>query len=169
MKSRLLSAAQMEAASKEIITPSYLCPVCGLAHKSLEGAQACAVANEQPAAKPGDIVVIGHGYSWRDGLDDWLYDDEGYKFHGKKTLRFWFVITDVTQKDHGRPFFGERGAHGLAYHVQTLGLFNGMDGGSGGWTTISTHIPFEKPDREPPASVVEASKAMIGRRFTNLL
>lgn len=169
MTTQFLSVAEIAAASTSIIKPTYLCPVCGLAHDSAEGAAACASTTEEPVAKPGDLVVIGNGYAWRDGLDEWLYDNNGYKFHGESTLRFWFVITDVTQKKPCHPFTGDRDAHRLAYHVQTLGLHNGREDGYSGWTTVGTHVAFKKPDREPPASVVEASKAMVGRRFKHLL
>jgi len=166
---KLLTPAQMIDAAKPIIQPAYLCPVCGKAHDTRSEALSCALTSERPVAEPGDLVVIANGYGWRDGLDDWLYDEEGYEFHGKKTLRFWFVVTDVTQKVPALPHTGDDQAHRLAYHVQTLGLHNGMKDGLYGWTAVRTHISFTKPKRKPPASVVEAAKKMVGRRFDRLL
>lgn len=166
----LLTPEQLtEAASMVCIKPIYLCPICGKAHNTSADAFVCSQRNEQPVAKPGDIVVIENGYGWHDGHDSWVYDEKGYKFHGKPTLRFWFVITDVTQKRPALEHRGDSDAHRLAYHVQTLGLFNGMEGGRGGWTCVGTHIGFKKPSRKPPASVVEAARGMVGRRFSNLL
>lgn len=170
MTESLLTPAQMsEHYTLGQIAVACLCPVCGKAYTTVREALACSTHNEQPVAKPGDIVIIDQGYTWFDGDPAWVVDDKGYEFHGKKTLRFWFVITDVTQKAPRRLFHGDRDAHRVRYHVQTLAIKNGMDEGRRGWTCIGTHIGFVKPDRDPPASVVKAARGMVGRRFDNLL
>lgn len=151
-KSKLLTPAQMIDVAKSIIQPTYLCPVCGKAYDNHSEALSCALTSERPVAEPGDLVVISNGYGWHDGLNDWIYDEDGYEFHDKKTLRFWFVVTDVTQKQSAVPCRGSDHAHRLAYHVQTLGLRNGREGGYSGWTAVRTHISFTKPKRKPPAS-----------------
>lgn len=155
----------------KVIKPVFVCPVCGKHHPDQTALQACMASTEKPVAQPGDIVVINEGYTWRDGEDDWLYDDKGGIFHGKPMMRFWYVITAVTQRDFAVRTGpnGDPDAHRLIYHVQTMGLRNGMPQGRGGWTHPETHTRFTTPDRQPPQSVIDASKEMIGRTFNHLL
>lgn len=162
----------------QVAEPVFICPICFRHHATRDLLQACMASTEKPAARVGDIVAIGNCYSWHDGDKDWVCDNDGYEFHSKKTLRFWYVITAITQyngaqrRRHDAGPEGDRQAHQLVYHVQTLGLFNGQEGGHHGWTRPGSHIGWNKPDQpksQPPASVIEASKAMIGRTFDNLL
>jgi len=176
-----LTLAQLQGYATPVfaqsIKPVFICPICGKHHANRTSLQDCMASTEQPLASVGDIVAIGGGYSWHDGDKDWVCDNDGYKFHGKKTLRFWYVITAITQyggsaRIHNTGPEGDRQAHQLVYHVQTLGLFHGHEDGQHGWTRPGSHIGWNKPDqpkRPPPASVIEASKAMIGRTFSNLL
>lgn len=175
-----LTLAELQAyahpALAKSVKPVSICPICGKHHSSRTALQACMASTEKPAAQIGDIVAIGEGYKWHDGDKDWVCDNNGYEFHKEKTLRLWFVITAITQyignQRHNAGPNGDRQAHQLVYHVQTLGLFNGHEGGHHGWTRPGSHIGWNKPSQPkspPPASVIEASKAMIGRTFDNLL
>lgn len=171
----LLTATQLRGythpALAKVIKPVFVCPVCGKHHPNRVALQACMASSEKPVAKAGDIVVINEGYTWRDGADDWLYDDQGGIFRGSRMMRFWYVITAVTQRHHERHTGpdGDPDAHRIIYHVQTMGLRNGMPQGRGGWTHPKTHTRFTTPNRQPPQSVIDASKEMIGRTFDNLL
>lgn len=173
--SRLLTATQLQGYSHpalaKVVKPVFVCPICGKHHPDRIALQACMASSEKPVAKAGDIVVISNGFTWRDGQDDWLYDQRGGKFHDKPMVRFWYVITAVTQRHSSRRSGpdGDQDAHRIIYHVQTLGLFNGMSEGHHGWTHPKTHTSFIKPDRLPPQSVIDSSKKMVGRVFDNLL
>lgn len=167
----MLTIDQIAALASAPIAPVYLCPVCKKHHPSESAAALCAASTEQPIAKVGDLVVLGNGFSWHDGLKDWVYDANGYPFHGNKTLRFWYVITAITQypnrRDPGPE--GDRSLHQLVYHMRTLGLFNGQEGGHSGWTRMRSHIPWTKGDRPPPQSVIDEAAKHVGKIFDNLL
>lgn len=169
----MLTLEQIAALSATPIEPVYLCPVCLKHHTSAEAAAECVKTTEQPVAKPGDLVVIGNGYAWYNGPEDWLYDKNGYKFHGRETLRFWFVVTAVTQyPSRGFPCKeGDSQLHKLVYHVQTLGILDSgpLAEGLRGWTLLKSHIPWTLPDRDPPQSVIDAAAKMVGQTFSNLL
>jgi hypothetical protein len=166
----ILQAYACEGAS-DMVNPVLICPVCGRHHAAYPLLKACMQSTEKPAAQVGDIVMIENGYGWFDGDEAWVYGRNGYKFHQKPTLQFWFVVTAITgyagHRSH-RPE-GEPDLHRLSYHVQTLAIKNGQSGGMGGWTTMTRHIPFKTATRKPPEAVVEASRGMIGRTFNNLL
>jgi len=154
------------------VKPVYICPVCKTSYKSEATAVKCATRTDmlKPIAAVGEIVCMELGYGWTDGEPAWLIDNKGYKFHDKHTLRFWFVVTAITQRiSHERDEIADVGCHGIIYHVQTLAVKNGHPIGKSGWTTPDGHHGFKKIDIQPPAEVVEQSKALIGQVFGHLL
>jgi hypothetical protein len=75
---------------------AWQCEVCGTSYTSAALALDCERQRKNtPKYQPGDVIVIAHGYSWRDGDDDWFLDAKGYKFHDQHTLRFLYVVTRV--------------------------------------------------------------------------
>lgn len=172
--SKLLTIAELNSIRDDTtsIAPVYVCPICKTPYKSEATALKCATRSDlsKPIAAAGDIVCMELGYGWHDGNPAWLIDGKGYKFHDKHTLRFWFVVTAVTQRaSHEPDSRPDVTRHQIVYHVQTLAVKNGHAVGLCGWTTPDGHHGFKKIDVQPPAEVVGQSKVLVGQVFSRLL
>lgn len=145
----------------------YRCPTCNKEHPTEALAHACYESTPKPTLKVGDIVIIRQGYMWNDGLDHWVVGGHGRvsPIQGAESLAFYFVITSIDAGDSDQCHWD---MHRNLYSVQTLGLKNGMPEGRGGWNPRQGHCPMELVEN-PPAQVVEESKALIGNKFYNLL
>lgn len=166
--------------------PVYFCPVCSSAYDDAAEAGECEESTKKfPAPYAvGDIVTEPAKYpryGWHDGLDHWVAKYEhpdasqaktnsnGRDWRGSR--HFYWVVTAVgTYADthRRRPFEGYAGDHKPIYWVRTLAIKNGMPGGRGGWTSHDGHWKFDRV-KNPPALVLEESRALIGFREDYLL
>lgn len=148
--------------------PIYRCTICETEYPTVEAARACYDSTPQPRFEVGDIVTFpGELYRWNDGLDHWVIGGEGraHVTADSKPLLFYYVVTSV---DVGNTRQSQHDRHRPLYSVKTRAMENGMKGGRGGWNSIVGHLRMELVDN-PPAQVVEESKAFIGEIYTNLI
>lgn len=149
----------------------YFCPVCCTAYESFSEATACALTVKPLPFSVGDIVTTNHAaYGWHDGLDHWVKPYKAGRAadpHGVR--RFYYVVTAIgtyNEVEGRRPFHDAHpNGHDPVFWVRTLAM---RESYAGGWTTQDTHVPMSRVI-DPPALVVEESRALIGWREKHLL
>lgn len=142
----------------------YQCEFCGAIDADRKKVEACeAEGREAPIVAVGDVVTIKSGYRWFDGDRAWIVNPDvvlgGNKSHGNCfdsccCYQFYYVVTAIEPD--------KRDGHKIRYHVRTLAV-----GQERGWTG-SGHRPPRKV-ADPPTKVVEASLALIGETYEQLL
>lgn len=167
----------------------YICRFCGEEYDNESAADKCeAQGVDEAIVQVGDIVTLGKGFGWYDGDERWVTNPEvRMNMHGtglsshqvppKKPcpkrssncfdscccFEFYYVVTRIdTSQDHSSD-----PGHRCRYHVETLAM-SGKNGYRGPGYTFNEghHLPVLV--KNPPAIVVEQSKALIGHKAKHL-
>lgn len=159
-------------------TPIYLCPVCRTAYASAAAAEECAsmpTGQDALAVKPGDFVVAFEGYGWAKD-HDWVSPVEGYKFQGRKTLTFFFMVMSITHDSRRAGFLFEdnRAAHRPILHLVTGAANTSSDGEMkglrAGWTPAHGHRHIQAVNQDiVPQKLRDAVAHLIGKTAPGLL
>jgi len=155
----------------------YQCEICDKRFPSVIQAESCeARGRDEARFQMGDIVFGSAAFGWFDGDEAWV-SNPGVRFNGAQSplkpcpkkqgncfdacccFRFYYVVTRVDADD--------RDPHRTRYHIATDAM-TGMKGYRGGCTYNRYHVPLKRVDN-PPAYVVEASKALLGMKFDHII
>jgi hypothetical protein len=148
----------------------YQCEICEGRFPTGVQAAACERVGFTPLHQVGEIVFAKGGFGWYDGQENWISNPgvsrEGECPNGNSNcfedcccFRFYYVITFI-DKD-------ERDGHRPRYHVATMAM-TGKQGYRGGYTYDTGH-EYIKVIKNPPATVLEESKSLIGTKMSHLL
>lgn len=145
----------------------YKCPTCGEEFATEAAVREFFASTPDPVFKVGDIVTLPGQYAWNDGDDHWVVGGNGRRLVDVQAprLQFYYVVTSV---DSGNRQQSAYNLHRPICSIRTRGVFNGHERGACGWNSIEGHIPMTLAEN-PPAQVVEESKAFIGETYFNLI
>jgi hypothetical protein len=171
-----LKAALLDHVPTDPFTAVHFCPTCRTAYNSAGAANACMKTRpieQQTRFRPGDMVVIGEGYTWSDNAD-WIAEPmKG--LHDRKAHAFFFIVTAITNETdirRGVPFHDNRHLHRAIIHVATGGANIASDGElkdfRAGWTPEKGHRPMKKAENAP-AALRKAAAHLIGMTTRHLL
>lgn len=153
----------------------FLCSTCEESYDTFQKALNCESQTDESQFNIGDIVttVRGH-YGWFDGDKSWVIDPTGGKkerdllkkyglkpdkFHGTRTLHFYYVITDIDRDPANK--------HKVRYHLHTRAILYSNKPKSG-YTFNEGHIPIVLI-KDPPKQIVKRSLQLIGKKAVELL
>lgn len=165
---------------------TYSCLTCNRVYETEAQAVQCETQPDPDfRAQVGDIVTVRAGHGWYDGDRAWIANPDvlpkapgrecpngdGNCFSECCTYSFYYVVT-ATEMEQPNKLGGywldpatQVFLHRPIYHVVTLAMASSY---RSGWTSHPGHYAPRRVEN-PPAAVVEASRALLGEKFSHLL